>query len=197
MSSNLHDTIDPHETLSTEEAHSHHVHVTPFWPMFWVFAVLLFLTALTVWSSNIHEFWIGNTLIELGPTPHILMALSIAVVKGVLVAMYFMHLKYDSPMNTAVVAATLFGVVLFIGFTLADMGARNVLDPMQHKKIMAGGDTHRGPDGSWVQGMGVVQAAIENAKAAHTNPDGHHEDAPADAASAQTPAETAAPTGGH
>jgi cytochrome c oxidase subunit 4 len=174
MSTNLHDTIDPHETLSTEEAHEHHAHVTPFWPRVWVFMVLLVLTALTVWSSNIHSFWIGNTLIELGPMAHITIALVIATVKAVLVAMYFMHLKYDTPMNTAVVGATVFGVVLFIGLTLADMGARDVLDRAQHQTIMRGGTSHMVRDDqgrpTFITGMGVVEAARQNAKAAATNP---------------------------
>lgn len=189
----LHDTIDPHETLSVQEAHEHHAHVTPFAVMFWVFIVLLALTALTVWSSNIHHFWIGNTLIELGPTAHILMALVIATVKAVLVAMYFMHLKYDTPMNTAVVAATMFAVVLFLGFTLADSATRSVLDRTQHIKAAPGGTSHLvvNPDTgekTFVAGKGVVAAARENAKAHDTNPGSHGADShvsekkPADAA---------------
>ena len=169
----LHDSLDPLETLSSQEAHEHHVHVTPFWTMFWVFAILLVLTALTVWSSNIHGFWFGNTEIVLGPTEHILMALVIATVKAVLVGAYFMHLKYDSAMNTAVVAATFFAVILFIGFTLADMSARTVLDRGAHQKIMAGGTSHRAADGTWVKGMNVTTAARENYKATHGPGDGH------------------------
>ena len=102
---------DPHETLSTDEYKHFHVHVTPFWPMFWVFAILLFLTALTVWSSNVHGIQVGNTWIAFSGLVHILIAMGIAVVKATLVGAYFMHLKYDKPMNTVVVSATIFGVV--------------------------------------------------------------------------------------
>ncbi|HBS28335.1 MAG TPA: hypothetical protein DEB06_02540 [Phycisphaerales bacterium] len=199
-----HHTIDPDETLSETEAHEHHAHVTPFWPMLWVFVVLLVLTALTVWTSNIHGFWIGNTHIEFGATPHIIMALIIATVKAVLVAAYFMHLKYDRPMNTVVVGATIFGVVLFIGLTLADMHARSINDSVDMRKIVQGGDTHLGADGQRVRGMGVVARAEENARLkhannpahagdAHTGADGAHSDAPA-----EKPAEPAkSAPGGH
>lgn len=186
----LHDTIDPHDTLSIQEAFEDHHHVTPFWPMFWVFSILLVLTALTVWSSNIHHFWIGNTEIHVGSTAHILMALVIATVKAILVGMYFMHLKYDSPMNTAVVAATIFGVLLFIGLTLADSTTRSAFDSGQHQKVMAGGDSHRAPDGSFVKGTGVVAAAKANAKAHGSNPDADH-------AADDHSTSSAKPAGGH
>ena len=191
--SSLHDTLDPHETLASEEAHEHHVHVTPFWPMLWVFVTLLVLTGLTVWSSNIHGFWIGNTHIELGATAHILMAMVIAVVKAVLVAAYFMHLKYDNPMNTAVLSATIFAVILFIGFTLADSTTRHVTDRMQHAKIIPGGTSHLNPDGTYNKGLGVTAAARANAKAAGHG-DGHTEDGHATDAHAQ---EKPKESGGH
>lgn len=210
--SNLHDSLDPRETLSQTEAHEHHHHVTPLGPMVWVFVVLLVLTALTVWSSNIHSFWIGNTEIVLGATEHILMALVIATVKSLLVAAYFMHLRYDNPMNSAVVGASVFAVILFIGFTLADSSARNTLDRGQHAKIKMGGNAHLNPDGTYNKSMGVVEAAIANAKAAqgshsadaaHTPEanepgagaaeEGHKNAQGADAPPATTPAQ---PTGG-
>lgn len=172
---NLHDTVDPHETLSRDEAHAAHVHVTPYWPMLWVFVALLGFTGLTVWSSNIHGFWIGNTEIVLGATEHILIAMSIAIVKALLVAAYFMHLKYDQPMNTVVVGATMFAVILFIGLTVGDMASRDVFDPLQHKKVIEGGSAHMSKDPTtgelvYTVGPGQVQTAIQNAHAAATNP---------------------------
>lgn len=194
----LHDTVDPHETLSIDEAHHAHVHVTPFWPMFWVFAILLVLTALTVWSSNIHGVWIGNTHIEFGPTPHILLALVIATVKALLVAAYFMHLKYDNPMNTAVVGATIFAAILFIGLTLADSATRNVMDRQQHAKVVQGGTSHlvvnpETGEKTFVAGKGVVDAARENAKAHASNHGADH----AGEAPAETPAAKSESAGGH
>lgn len=139
--SHFHDnSIDPHEFLASEEIGHEHVHVTPFWPMFWVFAILLVLTGLTVWSSNIHYIIIGNTTIPIGATPHIIIAMIIATVKAVLVGAYFMHLKYDKPVNTIVVASTLFGVVLFLGLTLADFSARGIHDARESGEIFPGGN---------------------------------------------------------
>ncbi len=166
----LYDTVDPHETLSRDEAHSAQVHVTPFGTMLWVFVILLALTALTVWSSNVHGFWIGNTEIVMGGTVHILIAMSIAVIKATLVAMFFMHLKYDQPMNTVIAAATVFAVIMFIGLTLADSATRGVMDPMEHKVVVPGGDAHRNADGTWIKGKGQVEFARENAHAKETNP---------------------------
>lgn len=131
--------FDPHETLSTDEYKHFHVHVTPFWPMFWVFAILLVLTALTVWTSNIHGIQVGNTWIAFSGFVHIMIAMGIAVVKALLVAAYFMHLKYDKPMNTVVVGTTIFGVVLFIGLTMLDIKFRGLDDPIQAGEIHKGG----------------------------------------------------------
>jgi cytochrome c oxidase subunit IV len=141
--SHEHDTIDPHEYLASDEMHGseheHHVHVTPFWTMFSVFLVLMFLTALTVWTANIYEIQIGNTVLQVGGTAHIIIALTIAAVKGLLVAAYFMHLAYDKPVNTIVAGSTIFGVVLFIGLTTMDLSVREITDPEEEGEIVAGG----------------------------------------------------------
>lgn len=124
-----HDTFDAHETLSQDEAHHEHHHVTPFWTMFWVFAVLLVLTALTVWTSRL----------PMSETAHIVMAIVIAVVKSALVFAFFMHLLYDRAMNTVVVIATLFAVVLFIGLSVIDIRSRHLIDKIESGEIRAGG----------------------------------------------------------
>jgi len=179
----LHDTIDPHEYLASDEMpgheHEHHVHVTPFWTMFWVFVILLFLTALTVWSSRVQEFYIGNTTIELGGTAHIVMALVIAIVKGALVGAYFMHLKYDKPVMSIVVGSTLFGVVLFIGLTLGDLSGRGVVGKDEAGEIHKGGNLQlfAGETGEKAAieekaDMNVVEYARQKAIAAAGNPAG-------------------------
>lgn len=132
--------FDPHETLSTDEYRHFHVHLTPLKPMTIVFALLLFFTALTVWTSNVHGVQVGNTWIEFSGTIHVLIAMGIAIAKALLVAAFFMHLKYDKPMNTIVVSATLFGVVLFIGLSMLDLRSRALVDPIQGPEIKAGGN---------------------------------------------------------
>lgn len=175
----LHDTIDPDETLSTVEAHAdHHEHITSFATMTWVFVLLLFFTALTFWTSRQHHLTIGHTVIEFGPTPHIVVALLIAIIKGGLVAMFFMHLKYDKPLNTVIVGATIFAVILFLGLTISDLAARKVISPNELSPIVLGGDTHYDPNtGERTKGAGVTQAARQrNPKAFGQSTDDEHSD---------------------
>jgi caa(3)-type oxidase subunit IV len=162
-----HDTFDAHETLSQDEAHAEHHHVTPFWTMFWVFAILLFLTALTVWTSRL----------PMSETAHIVMALTIAVVKSALVFGFFMHLLYDRAMNTIVVLATLFGVFLFLGLSIIDIKSRGMIEKMESGEIRTGGSLQnyageiKLPTGREVSkaDMSITELAKQNAKAAGTD----------------------------
>ena len=74
-----------------------------------VFGLLCLLTAITV----------GISYIPLGPA-NIWVALFVAVVKGGLVVMYFMHLRWDSPFNGMILVAAMFFVALFIGIAMLD-----------------------------------------------------------------------------
>jgi cytochrome c oxidase subunit IV len=47
-------------------------------------------------------------------------AMSIATVKAALVAAYFMHLRYDNPLNAVMFIFGLLFVALFVGFVLMD-----------------------------------------------------------------------------
>lgn len=87
----------------------HHGHAVPMTTLVGVFVALMVLTFLTV----------AATWIELGEF-NVWLALLIAFVKAVYVALYFMHLRWDSPFNGLVLAASLAFVVLFIGITLMD-----------------------------------------------------------------------------
>ena len=70
---------------------------------------LLILTAITVWTAGM-DF--GNY--------NIVLALAIALVKGSIVVLFFMHLKYDRPFNGIIFITAMAFVVLFISFTLLD-----------------------------------------------------------------------------
>ena len=140
-----HESIDPHEHLASDELGDmdhlpFHGHVTPFWPMFWVFAALMFFTALTVWTSNVHEVVIGNTTIAFSGTMHILMAILIAIVKATLVGAFFMHLLYDKKVNTIVIGATIFALTLFIGLTVLDLDTRGMTSDVEVGEIYPGGN---------------------------------------------------------
>ncbi len=75
-----------------------------------VFFSLVGLTALTVWQG---------TQLELG-TWELVIVLSIATAKAALVVLFFMHLRYDKPLNALAFLSSLLFVSLFIGLTLAD-----------------------------------------------------------------------------
>jgi len=70
---------------------------------------LLVLTVITVAAAQI-DFGQMNLLIAMG----------IAVVKATLVAMFFMHLKYDNPLYMLVFVGSLLFLGVFIIFTMFD-----------------------------------------------------------------------------
>lgn len=74
-----------------------------------VFAALLVLTFLTV----------GVAFLNLGALNPII-ALTIAVVKAVLVMLFFMHLRYSSGLTWILVGAGVFWLLLLITITLSD-----------------------------------------------------------------------------
>lgn len=99
--------------VKTEAAHqpegAHHDHVMPVRLLVIVYAALLFLTVLTY----------AVTFVDLGGM-NLWIALGVAVCKGGLVALFFMHLKYDAPFNGFVIVLALVLVALFIGLALMD-----------------------------------------------------------------------------
>lgn len=101
------------EPSGAETAHSdeHHSHAVPLRTLAGVFAALIVLTVITV----------AVAYVDLGEL-NLFVALSIAVVKGALVALYFMHLRWDSPFNGAVLIVALAFVALFIGLSAQDRG---------------------------------------------------------------------------
>ena len=70
---------------------------------------LVALTVATVVTSRI----------DLG-TFNVVLALAIAALKVTLVALFFMHLKYEGRFQAVVIAGALFFAVLFVGFVVFD-----------------------------------------------------------------------------
>jgi cytochrome c oxidase subunit 4 len=94
------------------DAHDDHhgaIHVVPMRILIATGVALLVLTWLTVAAVRI----------DLGDL-NIYIALAIAVAKGALVALYFMHLRWDRPFNGFVFVGSLAFVALFIALTMAD-----------------------------------------------------------------------------
>jgi cytochrome c oxidase subunit IV len=74
-----------------------------------VWACLLTLTALTVYAATV----------ELGPF-NAIVALTIATMKGLLVALFFMELRYSTALTKVVVLAAIFFWMILAALTLSD-----------------------------------------------------------------------------
>ena len=74
---------------------------------------LLFLTIVTVGASYI-DFGSGNIVI----------ALAIATVKATVVALFFMHLLHDKPVNGVIAISGFLFLGIFLTFVLLDLGYR-------------------------------------------------------------------------
>ncbi len=94
---------------SQHEEHGGVGHVVPVRILFTTGIGLLILTGVTVFVADL-DF--GNL--------NIWIALAIAVLKGSLVLLFFMHLKYDRPFNGIIFVTSLAFVALFISFALTD-----------------------------------------------------------------------------
>lgn len=79
-----------------------------------VFAALLALTALTT----------AIAFVDLGGVGNVAVALSIAIVKAALVALYFMHLRYSSHLTMLFVTAGVFWLGILLVLTLSDYISR-------------------------------------------------------------------------
>ena len=86
-----------------------HVHIVPPQLLLGVFGALACLTVVTV----------AVTWVDLGAM-NLVVALAIAVVKATLVALYFMHLRWDRPLNAIVFVTAIVFVMIFVAIALLD-----------------------------------------------------------------------------
>jgi len=80
---------------------------------------LLILTAITVGASYIN-FGSGNVVI----------ALTIATIKGIIVALIFMHLLHDKPVNAVIAVAGFIFLGIFLLFDFLDVDSRTNPQPI-------------------------------------------------------------------
>lgn len=107
--------------MSTNGKHDHS-------KMYWkIWSILIVLTIVTVVTSY---FDFG--------TMNIVVAMLIASVKASLVALFFMHLRYDSKVDSVVFVSSILFLLIFVGLTASDMLDRGVVTPM---KIAASSNT--------------------------------------------------------
>jgi len=94
--------------------HSHVV--TPVSTYVTVFVTLLVATGLTYWVAQ-HDFGAFNTPVALG----------IAAIKASLVVIYFMGVRYNTPLTKVVVVAGFFWLLIMFGLTMGDYVSRDWL----------------------------------------------------------------------
>ena len=87
---------------------------------------LLLLTGITVAASYV-DFGQGNIVI----------ALFIATVKASIVALFFMHLRWDKPVNTIIALAGFLFLGIFLMFDFIDFGSRNNMQPVNFNGMPA------------------------------------------------------------
>lgn len=109
-----HEPVDhtEHPTAHAHDDGAIHVHIVPMSLLTGIFIVLMVLTVLTY----------AVTKIDLGYQMNLLVAIAIAVVKGALVCLYFMHLRWDNPFNSLSLIGALLFVGLFIVIASLDSG---------------------------------------------------------------------------
>ena len=95
-------------------------HILPFKIYRNVFIALLVLTFITVVLAKFVSF---------SPTTSIIIAMSIASVKATVVAMNFMHLKYENPITWMYALFPIFLLLLLIGGLFIDNPYRIYLKP--------------------------------------------------------------------
>ena len=88
-------------------------HISPKSTYLTIFGALMVLTAVTI----------GAAFIDLGVL-NFPLALAIAVFKGSLVVLFFMHVKYSSQLTKLVVATAFFFLIILFGLTLTDYLSR-------------------------------------------------------------------------
>ena len=98
--------------MSDSHSHSQHV-VTPVSTYVTIFVTLLIFTGITYWVAQ-HDYGMMNTPV----------ALSIAVFKASLVVIYFMGVRYNTPLTKVVVVAGFFWLLIMFGLTMGDYVSR-------------------------------------------------------------------------
>lgn len=93
-----------------------------------ILIALLILTIITVGASRI-DF--GS------PVANVVIAMTIATIKATLVALFFMHLKDDKPINGLIFVSTLLFLGVFLGFCLVDADSRYDTRPATYKGPVA------------------------------------------------------------
>jgi cytochrome c oxidase subunit 4 len=120
-------------------SHGHGHTIIPMRTLVVVLSLLLFFTLLTVAAANAEQFFATAFQITIPQWVNVAVALSIAAVKSIIVAAYFMQLRYDNPLNTMIAVFTVLVFTFFLGFIMVDLGSRNALYQYKADQQIEGG----------------------------------------------------------
>ena len=120
----------------TQDTQTHEHHILPLSLYLGIGSILIFLTVVTVYAASI-DFGAYNLLI----------AMAIAAVKASLVALYFMHLKYDNKLYLLLFLSAITFLAIFIVITMFDTLRRGDIyeiksGPIQKQVIYKSDSTH-------------------------------------------------------
>lgn len=121
-------------------AHAHEHTIVPMRVLAIVLTILLLATGLTVLAANIEILFSRMFDITVPQWVNATVALSIAAVKSIIVAAYFMQLRYErSPINSLIAVFTIMVLTFFLGFTAIDMTQRDALYDYKAEQVVRGG----------------------------------------------------------
>ena len=100
-----------------------HIHITPLWVYFSVFAALAAGTLLTWWVSTIDLSAVNLYFVTVDLNTPI--ALIIATIKAVLVILFFMHVIHSTRLTWVVVIASFLWLAVLFVLTFADYLTRS------------------------------------------------------------------------
>lgn len=89
-------------------------------PYLFTLIALLILTGVTVGASYVN---FGSS------TVNVIVAMLIATMKASLVALIFMHLRNDKPLNSIIFVSSLIFLGIFLGFCMIDVDSRERVYP--------------------------------------------------------------------
>lgn len=104
--------------------HAEEQHILPLSLYINIGLILLGLTIVTVWVSY-HDYGEFNLLV----------AMAIAATKASLVALYFMHLKYDNKLYSVIFLSAIFFLAIFIVITMFDTLRRDDIYEIKSEPI--------------------------------------------------------------
>ena len=93
----------------------HHEHISSIPLLLGIYVILLFFTFVTV----------AVTMVDLGPF-NVWIAILVAAIKVTIVALFYMHLKYENQYFGQILIVSIFFVTVMIGIILMDSRAYNV-----------------------------------------------------------------------